>query len=388
MVPARAWIEYDNLHHSGSGPDQHLYLLASKGVGMSGPLLRVFDYARREIASLMPDVQSVSWVLNDVGQAKFFVPYTDDDCTIDVLGIGNFILFEWAYPEHYALPTFGGVIDVPRSRGSNGVVLTAYTGERLLSRFETAPQAVYSTLSAGNIYAALIEAAKVKNNPGLIQGAIFDSGDILSKEWNSASLLDVTRGLVAETGQDFGFIPSVAGGVLSFTYNWYLTRGSDVSEKVLLAEGVNAGAPALDEQGPIVNQVRVYGAGSTWDAKRLKSPIINDDTSLADYGYRETSFIDQGSKDQTTVNAVATRYLADHKDPVARLSLEGIVDKAPGRWRDYDLGDVVSVDVCTRGAAGGWRIKDKYRIMGMQWNPDNTLRLDLMLAVASDWRPA
>lgn len=352
---------------------------------MSSPLVRVFDHSRREVASLMPTLESVSWILNDVGQSKFFVPYTEDDCTTDILAIGNFILFEWAYPEKYTLPSFGGVIDVPRSRGSNGVMLTAYTGERILSRFETEPQAVYSDRSAGNIFSDLITLAKIKHNPGLIEGAIFDSGDILYKEWNSISLLDVTRGLVEETGEDFDFTPTVAAGMLAFTYNWYLTKGRDVSENVLFAEGVNAGAPILDEQGPIVNRVKVYGAGSTWDANRLQSPVTGDDTSLADYGYRESSFIDQTSKDQDTVNAAAAQYLEDHKDPVTRLSLEGVTDKAPGRWRDFDLGDVVSVDVCARGAAGGWRIKDKYRIMGMQWTPDNTLRLDLLLAITPEW---
>lgn len=338
--------------------------------------MRIFDSGLRELAFLMPTVQSISWVLNDVGQAQFFVPYTDPDCTTDILSIGNFILFEWSNPEHYALPIFGGVIDVPRSRGSNGVILTAYTGERILSWFETGVQDSVTDVTAGNIYRNLVEATKLKYSAGLVEGEIYDVGDVWSKEWTNSKLLDVTRSLAFDAGHDFDFTPSVTGGTLSFEYNWYASKGMDVSDKVVFAEGVNAGEPILDEQGPIVNQVTIYGAGNVWDDTRLTG-MDNDGQSLSDYGWREASSISQESKNQAAVTSAASQYLSEHKDPIGRLSLDGVVDKAPGRWRDFSLGDIVGVDAAVRGMAGGWRIQSKYRIVGMQWHTNNTMRLNL-----------
>ncbi len=345
---------------------------------MAGPLIRVFSSGRQELASLMPAVQSVSWILNDVGQAQFFVPYTDKNCTTDILSIGNFVLFEWVYPEHEDLPIFGGVIDIPRSRGIGGVVLTAYTGERILSWFETGAQEEVANLSPGNMFKEFVGATKIKYSAGLVEGDIYDDGSALTKEWTIAQVLDVVRTLAQDSGQDFGFIPSVTGGTLSFEYNWYLSRGRDVSDKVLFAEGVNVGTPILDEQGPIVNQVTVYGAGNVWDGTRLTGKA-NDDESLSDYGWREASLISQESKNEADVILAARQYLSDHKNPLGSLSLGDVTDKEPGRWADFALGDRVSLDVCARGKGGGWHIQDKGRITGMQWMPNNTMRLNILV---------
>ena len=349
---------------------------------MSTPLVRIFSTGRKELASILPTVQSVSWVKNEVGQIQFYVPYTDSNCTTDILSVGNFILLEWVYPETEALPVFGGVIDVPRSRGANGVVLTAYTGEWLLGWFETAARDSLDGFFPGTMYKELIESSKVKYNPGFIEGSIYEGGDFLTKEWSRNSVLSVIRNLAVETGQDFNLTPTALGGTLSFEYNWYNRMGYDVSDKVLFAEGVNVGEAILDEQGLIANQVTVYGAGSVWDTTRLQF-TATDTTSVSDYGWREISLVDQDSRDLTTVIQAAKQYLSDHKDGIPRLALTGVTDRAPGLWKDFSVGDIVSVDVALKGAIGGSRIQDKRRIVGMLWSPDNTMRLSLESAPVS-----
>ena len=113
----------------------------------------IFDRSSVLITEIEPYIQSITWRLNNVGMARFFLPYEDAKCTQDNFRSGNRLLFQF----ENGLPDWGGVIDFPRRRDERGITVSAYTAEKLLDWRVTAKAHYFDEVVPGSIYRSLLE---------------------------------------------------------------------------------------------------------------------------------------------------------------------------------------------------------------------------------------
>ena len=331
----------------------------------------IFDRAGFHPVDIVPQWDYVSWRFNEIGVAKFSLPYEDENCTTDVLRPGNRILARF----ESGLTPFGGVLDFPRRRTSTGVQMTAYSAEHLLTWRETATTKAFTSTAPGTIYQTLLEEADSISATGISIGSIYTGGTVRTETYHYHQLWDAISQLQRLSGEDLYLAPYYHNGRLTFIANWYESRGSDLSSSVLLVEDRNLSQLTMDEQGPIANQVRAAGGGAggtTW-ADRLIG-TAQDATSRSAHGYRERTEIMTAIFDQVTLDASAAAILAELDDPRERLSASAL-DTGPASFDKYALGDTVQVQGFLKSAQ--WAIDQSMRIYGREWRPDNICQLEL-----------
>ena len=329
----------------------------------------IFDRAGSLLAEIEPDLQSVSWRLNRVGKAKFSMATSDPKCTPDNLRPGNRILISFAN----GLPAWGGVISLPRRREPGRITVTAYTGEKLLDYRVTAKSRYFDQAQPGYIFQTLIQEANAVWQTGIEIGNVWLGGTPRTIECHYTNILWRIRKLASLTGHDFAILPEYANGTLKFKAYWWERRGDDIQNSVWLIEGANvAGDPILDEQGPIANHVVLAAQGNTWGDERLTA-TEQDNESINEYGYREYAEV-TSVKDQATLDANAEEVLATMAWPRNRITLSA-TDESPAQFADYDIGDIASVHLFL--SDGHWAFDAPVRIIGREWRPDNTCRLEV-----------
>lgn len=330
----------------------------------------LFDKSGVKIAEIEPTWESIAWRLNNVGLARFSIPYADDKCTVDNLQSGNRILAEF----DDGLPNFGGILDFPRGRTPTGVGITAYTGEALFDWRRTAKARYFKAQAPGNIFKTLIDEENAESPMGVMPNLIYTGGTGRTLEYHYHDLLRRFKDLAKLTGNDFAVLPVLTDGVLTFEANWYERRGVDRSDTVWLIEDQNLREPVLDEQGQIASRVILVGAGLTWDIHRLDSIAVNA-TSAGLYGYREYAEVQSGVKHQVTLDANAEELLAELAYPRERLTLVAL-DAEPAGFADYDVGDIVTVQAFLKSPTE-WVYESEVRILAREWRPDETCRLEV-----------
>ena len=332
----------------------------------------VFDRHNTLLTEIEPVWDSIAWRLNNVGRAKFFMPYSDPKCTPDNLKLGNRIYCDF----DDGLSPFGGIIELPRNRDSNGVKVIAYTGERLLDWRRTPKGRYFAQQQAGYIYRTLINEENATWPLGIDVGSVYRGGDARTLEYHFHDILARFKDLAKLTGFDFAIIPNYTDGVLTFKAKWYESRGSDLSNKVVLEENVNCSGVVLDEQGPVGNRIILVGAGSTWGDERITS-IVEDTDSIAQYGLIEYAEVQTGVSNQSTLDTNAESLLEEMKEPRTNYKISQVLNVKPALFAQYEVGDTIKLHAHLN--AGAWDPIDmSVRVIAREWHPDGTCRLEVI----------
>lgn len=303
------------------------------------------------VGELRGTLSSLSWQLNDVGQAQLTVA----PAAADLVEFGNQLL---VYLDN-GLPTWAGVVDPPRSRRYGSVEVTAYSGERLLLHRLTGRNRVFTQANAGAVVRQLLAE---QAGPAVVEVGVVDiDGAFLTVAYHYEDLLTVLQdGLVGIA--DFDVTGMVVAGRIRFRLNLYRRRGRELAN-IWLLEGHNA-ALEVEEQGPIVNEWLTAGAGNTWgDAGRVYG-YARDAGSAPRYGLRQDSRVYSGVRDQATLDALTGAELAGSAEPYMAVSGEAI-NLPPARFGDYDIGDVVGVEVYSAAWSG------RRRVVGREFQASN-----------------
>lgn len=334
---------------------------------MTSVQFTVFDRTGKPLADIEPMVQSATWILNDEGQLPFFMPFTDDETTRENLQFGNRFLAQF----DNGLKPWGGVLDTPRSTTSTGVNVTAYSAEHILKWRRTIKQQIFDQLPPGVIYQTLIATANALFPTRIEIGSIYAFGSQRSYEFHYDRLYDQIVNLARDSGEDFDITPVLAGGQLSFEANWHVAKGFDRTNDVILREGDNAGGFTFNEAGEIANRIYIVGSGSTWEGIRLVGEA-NDGASQDQFDFREFARTQHEVTNlAATLQANADVTVTELANPRVRLTLTTI-DKNPGLFADYDIGDTVQVVGALKGG-DDWAIVGNYRLRSRQWSPNNTV---------------
>lgn len=333
----------------------------------------VFNVSGTQRAEIEAELQEVVWRLGQTGRARLAVAYSNPHATPGNLRSGNRLLIQF----DNGLPDWGGVVDFPLSRRSDGIVATAYEGEHLLSWRVTERTRKFTDTVPGTIAQTLLETANADEVTGILAGTIYTGGTAQSREYHYAELLASLRDLALEAGHDYVVIPMYAARQMDFDLHWYERRGVDRRDTVLLAEGHNVGAVMMDEQGPLYNRIIAVGSGQTW-AERPVS-IQNDTDSQLSYGLRELPTMHLDITSQTTLDAIAAALLAEYSEPRIRATLVDVTDTEPCGFEDYDVGDIVTLHAFL--ARGDWAYDGPVRLLARQWHPDGRCTLEV-----EEWR--
>ena len=309
------------------------------------------------IGELAAGIDSLSWQLNEFGQATLSAPRPG--AADGLIEFGNRLLI---YLDN-GLPPWVGFIDPPRGWRYGRAELTGYSGERLLGHRVTGRNRVFNQATPGAILSALL--AEQAAPAVLGRGHIDLGGAAVSDSYHYEELLAVAQSEML-AGVDFHVSGAVVDGRIRFQLNVYARRGRDLVN-VWLMEGYNAFID-VDEQGPIINEWLAAGAGNDWSDVGRDYTRVRDGDSVAGFGLRQGGKVLTSAMDRATLDALATDEVARSAWPYTAVSV-GAFNLPPARFADYDIGDGVGVEVYSM--ASGYR--GTRRMVGREFRPSDGL---------------
>jgi hypothetical protein len=328
--------------------------------------LTIRDKQGFELVEIEGALRSVLWRLGQTGMLEVFFPFTDAKVTRANLLPGNRVLAQFSS----ALPTWGGVLDFPLGLTGEGVSISAYEGERLLEWRVSGKVESYSATVPGAIAEGLLETANATRDTGVAARNVYAGGDAQTRWYRYENLLGGIRTLAIESGLEYAVVPVLSNGRVTFALDWHQELGDDKRDDVALVEGKNVGKATMDEQGPVYNQVLLV---NDWDEVPV---IVEDGASRVDYDLRQLAKVYVDVDDTDTLQAIAEALLAEWSQPHVRGRLEGVSDLAPGRYRDYHVGDIVTLRA-RQNAGRDWVFDAPVRILSRQWNPGQGCSLEV-----------
>lgn len=300
----------------------------------------------RLIGELRGEMTGVAWKLNSYGPARLNLFRGTTAEHLARPGNRLAILFD------NGLPPWGGVIDLPRPWRGPVFELTAYSAEVMLA-WRGAGGERTLTGTAGAVLAQLLTEAGREAGLGIELGDIWTGGKARQWEFVAETLAEAAAELTSGTG-DYFVEPVVMGGTLRFLLHFLERRGSDRSKRVALTEGHNLVRPELNEQGPLVNQWRVEGAGlggTVLGPQQRYVGAAGDAESQELYGRREDSETNSALTSQEMVDYQAAVNLAATSQPQEVIGVEAL-DRPPGRFEAYDVGDTLWFELFSQGYGG------------------------------------
>lgn len=308
------------------------------------------------VGELSAEIDSLSWVLNEHGQARLILP--NPGTAAHLMEFGNRLL---VYMDN-GLPPWSGFIDPPRRWRYGSVSLAAYSGERLLTHRLTGRNRAFAGATAGSILLALL---KEQAGPRVIEPGYIDLGGAqLTDVYHYEELYEVLRSDMF-AGVDFHVSGTMEGGRIKFRLHLYPRRGKDLPN-VWLLEGHNASDIDPEEQGPIINEWLTAGAGNGWGDLDRVYAAARDDDSIARFGLRQASKIFSNVRDMATLEALTAVELAATAEPYVAIPLNA-VNLPPGLFADYDIGDGVGVELYSM--LNGYR--GTRRVIGRNYRPSD-----------------
>jgi len=309
-------------------------------------LVLVGDQFGRVIGELDGDVVGVAWKLNDYGQARIVLPRTGATATERLLRPGNRVLIQFGN----GLPDWGGMLDLPRKWKDGRIEVVAYSGERILVDRVTDRGRYFSGVTAGAIFRALLSEAAPS---GVEIGDVWTGGELHGPDYHYRQLYDIfTKSLSSRIeAADWNVTARLFQGRIAFSANYYERRGIDHGRRIALIEGVNLADASLQEQGPLVNEWLMAGAGSGWGADNRIYATARDDVSIARYGLRQRGDVRVDVSVQETLDRSAAVALDESREPRAIVDPMAL-DLPPARWGQYDVGDTVWMELYEAGFGG------------------------------------
>lgn len=316
------------------------------------------------LGELRTRVGAVSWKHRGVGEVGLQLARTDAYFSEEMLRFGNRVLVQFSN----GLPNWGGVIASPRPWDVGGVGVSVVQAKWLLGRRKTGWARVFSGATAGLVFESLMREAGVRHPLGVLVGTSPLGGAGYDLEFNSERLADVFDDLVELLDvDDWDVTGRLANGSIEFTANLYQQRGEEKGN-VALSNGRrgNVGAVRFKEEAQIVNAWSLAGGGQGWGEGDRAYAFVVDGESVGRFGFSEDSLVVESATSVTSLEQIGRKLLGRTAWPHALVALEA-ADRSPGAFGEYDVGDVVSVDLWNYGF-GGFRAG--MRVVGREYFPE------------------
>lgn len=320
------------------------------------------DRTGRIIAEVKPQIQSISWRLNEIPSLKMKFAKTDPKATETNLQYGNRVLI--SFDDSVGLPYWGGMIDVPSSWDKSSVVVTAWGIEYMLQFRITQKTRAFNDESAGRILWTVLTEANDEQPMGLMFGPIWTGGRMHSPRYHFKSAWSIIKDCIQKLEYcDVRFKAKRKGDFIRFQAELHEKAGQDKRTKYAFREGKNVSEAQYTEQGPIINEFAAAGAGTTWGVDR-KHSVHYDRTSDQKYGLRQSSRVYPDVTLETTLIRYAHSEIRDNAEPHTRIAMK-VANARPARFVDYDLGDILG---CTLPSYGWNGFDAPVRVLAREYN--------------------
>lgn len=325
---------------------RELFAADVSGARPADVLLLVGDKSGRLMGELRGELVGAAWKLNAYGQARITMAREDATARRELLAFGNRLLIQFGN----GLPDWGGVIDTPRKGADGRIEVVGYSGEYLLTWRMTDRGRYFNRKTAGEIFRSLLTEAEPV---GVEVGTVWLGGEPHSPDYHYRELYDIfTKSVTGRLEEaDWNVSAALLNGSIRFRANLFERRGTDHGKRLALIDGANAAVARVDEQGAIVNAWRMAGAGTGWGESNRIYATAEDEESQGNYGLRQKGEVRVDVVEQGTLDANAANELERTKRPRAVASVTAW-DAAPGRFREYDVGDTVWLESYGTGFDG------------------------------------
>ena len=312
----------------------------------------------KPLGQVVPTSAARSWRLNEIGKAVIEIPRTSTKITPAYLRYGNLVAIDSDDTHLWA-----GILLPPTTWSEKSVILTAYSGERLLKG--RLLQKNYYALGArcGEVFQHIINWIRNVYQPNISVGNINYGGPPVDKEYHYDDAWQAITDLARQKGNEFWIEPFFNHlGWLMFRANWYKRRGADKSGKIALIENVNlVGQTTLREGGEIFNHWVISGAGDSWQTMPVGEYHDLEQTDAYGKWSAYSTMSDIISVDSLAEHAHAkvddTKY-AESLFRTACVNMQNL-------WHKFQVGDTVKLESHTFGwdADGGLGFKGKARVI-------------------------
>lgn len=333
--------------------------------------VRIFDRQGFPLVEFQPLV-SRSWAIGKEGRASFEYPVRKTNIVNkETLKIGNYLLIESS-----RLPTWIGVIDLPREWDSKNVVVNAYGIERLFS-YRRGGLETKLTGSAGNIFKQMINYINQQEKTIMEVGDVWEGGQSRQETLNPNKMDVNLRQLQERSLEEYNFTTQIKRGRLTIQANWVNKLG--VETPLTLLEGKKGGnieAPRYKEDGEVINDVLGFGDGITWTSRPNVTTI--DTNSISEYGLRQDGKEYRGVTIPATIYNNNVDYLRTTVKPRGIFEITAL--NISNTFDYLSIGNYVNVKLQNLGFLdGGLGVLARTRILGMSYNPRQGQKVKLVL---------
>lgn len=371
-LPAGGLDDLDRRHIQGvyRGPLVSLALfsfLAPAGVSI---LLLLADTNGRVLTEINPEIQRVSRRWNGAGAVSFTMAATDPKLREELFIPGHKVLLQF----DNGLPDWGGALTGPREWNGSSVTFEALSGEWILATRRTGRGRTFTETQAGTILTELLREAEAFYPTGLRAGSIWQGGAGYSVEYHRKTLYDVADELVSSLSAGaFDVTPRLESGQIVFYVNLYERQGTS-RPGVALVEGQNVTGIRYREIDEAINAWHLAGEGDGWadDARAYATAVHSE--SAGRHGMREGAEVLSGVTEQSALDAIAAKRLAETAWPTRVLGLT-VLNGPPGRFREYGIGDAVTCRLPSYGFHG---VNGLFEVRAQEFFPE-TNTADLVL---------
>lgn len=307
----------------------------------------------------------VSWLLNDYGEAEMQFSARAEAITGGLVRAGRRLVLQF----DNGLPDWGGIIDVPIDNDGLAVTVRAFEATYILKQRVTAVTAAFSNLSPAAVLAALLETTNATWPTG-IELQIDDPVDgRISPEYHLEYIHDVLHRDIAPFCEYW--MEPVISNQLSFRLHVSPVIGRDLSDRVVLMQGVNTDRPKITTQGPIINQWQLAGSSGVWgstaaDGRALAT--VESPLSIERYGLRQGRIVGNAGETEDELTEYGDALLEGSAEPYTAIAVSAM-NLPPARFRDYRVGDTVGVELYEEyGGLAGTGGFQKKRVLGRELN--------------------
>lgn len=316
------------------------------------------DLDGRKLAELTCQVGPVAWRLKSASCTTMEIAITDDKAIEKYIQPGKRVLLQFKN----GLPDWGGIIEPPAKWTQRGTIqFCARSMDYMLSFRQTDQERDFTAASAGLIAKALLDDANNLSPTGIAAGEMWEGGETYTLSYRYGDVYKIIdRDLTAPnlSSGDFWIEAEEVGGYIAYTARFAERRGKDRPE-VAFIEGHNiSDISTFSTQGPIVNAWTVVGSGDALG-------YAEDADSIADYGLRQANESHTDIDIDAQLDDIAANLVAKTARPHHVFAL-GVVDKAPGLFAAYDVGDSVRVILENFGFGG---YDEMVRVHAREYSP-------------------
>lgn len=241
-----------------------------------------------------------SSLLNDVGEAVFYIATNGIKCKRNYLEFGNYVVLQ-----HDKLPDWVGIIDTPRIWHSGYVEVHAFELPFLL-KYRLLPLGLTVNATPGDKFKSLIDHANSSFDTLLRIGDVSSGGSVVSETF-TLDVFSHIKNLATDNNYEWVCSPQF-DGVGRLTVKIDFSKRTNIPTGLVLQQGKNMqyGDTPLEESGELINSIEAMLEGAQ------TASVFSENAA---YGLRQIRKTFNGVTDSSGLENNARELLRERKSP-------------------------------------------------------------------------